>query len=149
MRYATLDAWDKGTSQPQLDTFARAARLVGYTLDELVYGRGEPAAVELSPAQIETLFGVVGATRATRLAFQKHERRGPLTPAYVTTWLAAYLSADGGKPDARIATIEAVNARGTESLRAAGGRPANVEALVRELRAKPTRERKRAGKRAR
>lgn len=49
MAYHTVDAWDRGAATPDLHHFARAAHVVGYTMDELYFGRGGMHARRLEP----------------------------------------------------------------------------------------------------
>lgn len=38
LTWGGYDAWEAGRCSPRLEHFARAAELVGYTMDELYYG---------------------------------------------------------------------------------------------------------------
>jgi transcriptional regulator with XRE-family HTH domain len=51
MSYTGYDQWEGGKTDPGLSRFADAAQLVGYSLDELYYGRAMPA-IKLDPTAL-------------------------------------------------------------------------------------------------
>lgn len=99
--YHTLDAWDTEAAMPDMLRFARAAELVGYTTDELIFGHGgmhaqrgvaEPV---LTVESIRALLGQMSATpeQAQALAEHRASTRGEFsrfTQSFVRTFINHY-----------------------------------------------------------
>lgn len=113
--YATIVRWDKGGS-PDLATLARAAQLVGYTLDELFYGHQRPTVKRiednLTVDAIIALLDELGATSDQALALARW-RQSPagmyakITRSYVTKFLEAHAAMVGTVPDDELLIIAA------------------------------------------
>lgn len=156
IRYHTLDAWDTGRSMPDLENFAIAARLVGYTADELLFGHGGMASVNasesaLSAEGVRTLLDQMRATGTQAAALAEH-RNTPagmyarFTPTYVRTFITRYaeqlkrgeahaaaMARAAADADAAQATLDAA-ALGLQpvSARAAGNLETVVKARLRD-----------------
>lgn len=135
--YGNALDWDKGIRTPELGTAARMSELVGYTLDELIYGHAGSAArraAELTLTERE-LAGVLDAVKASDELCQAwgEFRLSPagvaqrVTRTYVMSWLQAYESARGASQsmkDARATAIRAAaNARAIVDAHAAKLKP--------------------------
>jgi hypothetical protein len=112
--YSSLDNWDTGITAMSLETFARAARLVHYSLDELVHGvpagpsvpaghllgaLPPPAApageVELPMERRRALLTELGASGDERATFGAVHDVEPAayylrTDPYIRAWFGAY-----------------------------------------------------------
>lgn len=149
--YHTVNRWDAGAAVMSLEMLERAVPLLGYTMDELCFGRrgapqpsaapapvAQPAAAALTDADIRALLDLLRVDPSTRAAFGEHTaspagRYQTLTPAYVETWCAAY-AATG---DATEALQAAVNARAVTEAVKAGVRSVTSDTLRAALRGKP------------
>jgi hypothetical protein len=135
--YGNAFDWDKGTRTPELGTAARMSELLGYTLDQLIYGHAGSAgrrAAELSLNEREIL-GVLDGIKADDELCQAwgEFRLSPagvaqrVTYTYVTSWLQAYASARIAGRDtksARLVALQAAaNARATSDAHAARLKP--------------------------
>lgn len=133
--YVQCSAYDHGKSQISFPRAVRAAELVGFTLDELVYGKaGRPrlAAVESSLGEqaIADLFDVLRVDDDTAAAWATFRAStvGVMqraTRTYVVTWINTYVKHRSGKviPDARAinqARREADNERAKRDAEDAG-----------------------------
>jgi DNA-binding XRE family transcriptional regulator len=137
VRHQTVVAWDKGEAVPNLIAFQRASELVGYTMDQLVYGHaGRPAArtvePDLSREGIKALLDELGASSSQRAAVGEHVASPagmfqPFTRSYVTTFIQAYTGATerGVKHEAALAQamVAATNARAVTGAVALGAKP--------------------------
>lgn len=142
--YHTLDAWDIEAAMPDLPRFAKAAELVGYTIDELMYGHGgmhakrgvgEPA---LTTDGVRVLLDQIRATpeQAEALAEHRQSTRGTyarFTATYVRTFVHAFAFGrqHGLNPvDARIRAAEsAENAQAAADAHSRGVDPVSPEKL--------------------
>lgn len=137
VRYATVDSWDTGASMPSdLVVFARAAELVGFSTDELIYGHRAKGTLRLEPElsrdAIKELLTELDATGEQRVAFGEHAA-GPagsfqrFTRTYCSTFVSAYAAAiEGGTKHAAAiehAMVEATRARATADAVARGAKP--------------------------
>lgn len=138
VQYHTLDAWDTESRMPDLVRFAKAAQLVGVSVDELLWGHGGMSAARgpvvesaLSVDGVRALLDQLRATASQCAALAEHREsiRGQyarLTPTYVRTFVAAYAAAvERGvtHPDARLsAATEAENAQANADAHARGVR---------------------------
>jgi transcriptional regulator with XRE-family HTH domain len=142
VRYATVQGWDNETATPDLETFARAAKLVEFTLDELMYGPSRAKAsrleVELARDAIKELLVELDATDTQRVALGEHEmspagRYQRFTRTYITAFVAAYdaHTQEGRKHDDAIARamVEATRERALADAVARGIKPVSGEAL--------------------
>jgi transcriptional regulator with XRE-family HTH domain len=102
--YNTLDAWDTEARTPDLLKFDEAARLVGFTVDELLHGHGAArsggAALALSDAAIRTALDQRRATpnECRALGEFRASPRGMfarITESYLTAFLRGYAHAAG------------------------------------------------------
>lgn len=118
--YSNAFAWDKGTKTPTLPTAARMSELVGYTLDELLYGHGgsvarRAAERSLTDAEIMGLLDELKAGDELCRAWGEY-RSSPAgvaqraTRTYVTSFLQAYDSARAAKQSAKDARLVAMRA---------------------------------------
>lgn len=137
--YHTVNRWDAGAAAISLDMLIRASTLVGYTLDELCFGRGKQAReasptttatlppraaraqAALSETEIRALLDAQRVDAFTRAAFGEHTaspagRYQSFTPAYVETWCAVYAHSR----DEQEALRAAVNARAVTEAVTAG-----------------------------
>lgn len=143
--YHTVNRWDAGAAAISLDMLERASLIVGFTMDELCFGRraltsapaAPPAASEqpLTEAQIRQLFDAQRIDTATRAAFGEHAasaagRYQTFTATYVEAWCAAYAYARNEQQ----ALSAAVNARAVSEAAAAGVAPVSAEQLSAALR---------------
>ena len=141
--YHTVNRWDAGAAVMSLEMLERAATLLGYSMDELSFGRkGAPAPhiqhtdAPLSEPEIRALMDRMRADPATRAAFGEHAvspsgRYQSFTGSYVEAWCSAYAATQDSTQALQAATnaravTEAVStgvgAVSTEALRAALGR---------------------------
>lgn len=118
--YHTVNRWDAGAAAMSLDMLERATPLLGFTMDELCFGRPQPIAADnrsfaasaavdtqvaelrsarvmevLSEADIRVLFDAQRVDPEVRAAFGEHAaspagRYQSFTAAYVEAWCAAY-----------------------------------------------------------
>ena len=123
--YTTIDKWDTGVSTPTLGNLTAAAKLVDYSVEELVHGkaveRDKRLQPELDQQGILAVLLELNANGAQRAALGDHIKSDAgtfqrITRAYVTAFVTAYgeLLAQG-KPRAQAmehAIIEADRARG-------------------------------------
>jgi len=147
--YHTINRWDAGAAAMSLDMLERAAPLLGYSMDELCFGRtGAPAvsapvtAVQpiaaapaqrpepLTEAEIRALFDAQRVAPAVRAAFGEHAaspagRYQSFTADYVEAWCAAYAYSR----DELQALQAAANARAVSEAAAAGVPSVTPEAL--------------------
>jgi DNA-binding XRE family transcriptional regulator len=142
--YSAVDAIDTGKVTPKLAMLMKMAKLVGYSLDELVFGRDVPprlSGAELSDAQVRALLLDIGTGTEAADALGQHVaspsgRFMPLTRAYVSAFALAFEAARAEELDPR-ASIDAAK-------RAAINAQANAEAVAQRLhpvgRSAPTRE---------
>lgn len=156
--YHTVNRWDAGAATISLDMLERASLLVGFSMDELCFGRrgvGSPAepvtavapqrpklagprqpeAAALTEAEIRALFDTQRVDAATRAAFGQHAaspagRYQTFTSAYVEAWCSAYAYAR----DDQQALMAAVNARAVTEAAAAGVAAVSSEQLRTTLR---------------
>lgn len=149
--YHTVCRWDMGAAVMSLEMLERASKVVGYSMDELCFGRGDapeappPAPqpvqqippvrqrepeVPLSDAKVRALMDKHDVPAATRAAFGTHAvspegRYQTFTASYVEAWCAAH--AETGDPVEALRA--AVNARATGEAVAAGVAPVSAGAL--------------------
>lgn len=140
INYHALDAIDQGKAMPKLPLLAAAAKLVGYTMDELYHGRqGRPA--EGTSRAIPAVTAVTAVTASMKLAGVSGEllavQLGHVTPAFVSAFAGAYSQAidAGATQDAafRVALVFADKARAFDDamkLTAQGARPISPDALT-------------------
>jgi transcriptional regulator with XRE-family HTH domain len=95
--YNTLDAWDTEQRVPDLAKFARAAALVGYTVDELLHGHNGPrgAQAALDDSAVRALLDRLRASdeACTALAEHRTSPRGlyaRFTAGGVTAFVRTY-----------------------------------------------------------
>jgi transcriptional regulator with XRE-family HTH domain len=142
-RIATVVSWDRGDTTPHLAQFARAAELLGYSMDDLMHGRHKPAVRSAEPAlnreQILELLDHVTASTEARAAFGEHSaspsgtyqrftRRYVL--AFVSSYQAAVSAGNAHDKATELAVIEAVNARANADAAAMGARPVEPTRLA-------------------
>lgn len=153
--YGQIMEWEKGKSLPSLEVFMRAARIVGYSAEELFFGRaGNEAGVtpirkrggverRLTNDAIRTLLVEIQASGEQRAAFGVHQESAEgkwqeFTRTYVVTWIGAYAAAkNSGKDDeaAHAAALkEAVTAIGAGDAIARQAKPFDPEAFDSALR---------------
>jgi transcriptional regulator with XRE-family HTH domain len=134
--YGTIDTWDRGVAMPALKNLANAAPIVGYSVEELLHGRGGAAPGVtpirrrspehgLSMEEVQRLMEEVHATGDQAIALGKHRgsdegRFQPLTRSYCLAYIGAFAAAKAEKKDDATAANDA--------LRAAITARANVEA---------------------
>lgn len=142
-RVATVVSWDRGDTTPHLAQFARVAELLGYSMDDLMYGRNKPAMRSAEPAlnreQILELLDHAHASSEVRAALGEHSaspagtyqrctRRYVL--AFVSTYQAAVNAGNAHDKATELAVIEAVNARANADAAAMGARPVEPTRLA-------------------
>jgi transcriptional regulator with XRE-family HTH domain len=102
--YNAYEAWETGASVPKVLEFARCCELLGYTIDEILYGhkgsglkKRKPNGIEqeLSEAAIRALLSELEASSAQRAAVGEllagpHGKFQAFTRTYVSTFIAAY-----------------------------------------------------------
>jgi DNA-binding XRE family transcriptional regulator len=133
IQHNTLSLVESDRTLLSLENFAMACQLVGYSMEEIFFGRAprrrEP---HLSAEGIVVLCEELGAEAAERHAFKRFldSPEGALqrlTRAYVTAFMEAHKSAQesGATPEAalRKAIVAADNARATADALAAGVKP--------------------------
>lgn len=144
VRYNLVTYWDTGKHSMSLAHFAKAAAIVGYTMDELMHGHAGSARLRqpeqpLSADAIRALLLELRANTVQITALAEH--RGspagelqPMTRTYVTRFVSAYQTLiDAGKSPAhaqRLAMIEAVNAREAVAAADAGRKPLRAGAVA-------------------
>lgn len=134
IRGNSLDRIDTDRAMPSLDVFSVACQLVGYSMDEIYFGRN-PQRKEhrLSPDEIIALLEELNAERPERAALKAHID-GPdgalqrVTRSYVTAFVSTHEEARLKKsrpPEECLqrAMIAADNARATSDAIAAGVKP--------------------------
>lgn len=143
--YHTVNRWDAGAAVMSLEMLERAAPLLGYSMDELCFGKqGTPAprvrhtTAALAESEIRMLLDHLRADAVTRAAFGEHVaspagRYQAFTGAYVETWCGIYAATR----DETQALQGATNARASTEVVAAGLPSVSAEALRKALRGKP------------
>lgn len=153
--YHTVNRWDAGAAAISLDMLERASQLVGFSMDELCFGRRAPAASvpvtavgplrgsaprprpeALTEADIRALFDELNVDPATRAAFGEHAasaagRYQTFTASYIEAWCSAYAY---DAHDEQAALQAGVNARAVSEAAAAGAKPVSGEQLRAALR---------------
>jgi len=142
-RYQNTIEWDKETKGYDLATLARAADLVGYTIDELVHGHRPAAQRVVEPALVTDAdlidaLNTLGATPEQREALAEWRlspagKFADVTLTYVRRFCAAYSNARRKGAEHASAIVEANNsarhARVLSATVARGGRPVSTSAL--------------------
>lgn len=154
--YHTVNRWDAGAAAMSLDMLERASPLVGFTMDELCFGRVQPAAAAdkrdfaasaavetqvtelrstrvvevLSEADIRALFDAQRVDPGTRAAFGEHAA----SPAgryqsFTAAYVEAWCSAYAYSRDELQALQAAANARAVTEAVTAGVPSVTPEAL--------------------
>lgn len=128
--------WDTGKTTISLVYLIKAARVVGYSLDELVHGRSAEHMRSLSAEQIRTLLDDAGASYAQRDALSELMRTQPAEPlsaAYVRGFLRSFARAarDQVQHDAALKRAQrgARNAHETALAKAQGLQPLDYAVL--------------------
>jgi hypothetical protein len=103
---ATVDNWLIDKYLPELKTFAEIAEIVGFSMEELYYGR-----MQLSDEQLRELLTRLRATPEERIAFTEHVQRGlgrhqNITAAYVAGYFASLREDVSRLPPESAATTE-------------------------------------------
>lgn len=138
--YHTVNRWDAGAAVMSLEMLERCVPLLGYSMDELSFGRkGAPARIQhteapLSEAQIRRLLDQLDIDPVTRAAFGEHAvspagRYQTFTGAYVEGWCSTYAATS----DEVQALQAATNTRAIAEVVSAGGRTVSAEALRKAL----------------
>jgi transcriptional regulator with XRE-family HTH domain len=160
--YHTVNRWDAGAAAISLDMLERASLLVGYSMDELCFGRRGTASAVIEPvtavapmlptppptrperrakpkplteAEIRALFDAQGVDAATRAAFGEHAA----SPAgryqtFTQAYVEAWCAAYAYACDPQQALQAAVNARAVTEAVSAGVAPVSAERLSAALR---------------
>ncbi len=159
--YTAVDQWDLGKVVPRLDKLMRACELLGWSMDELCYGRSAPRSgrtePELSRDAIKALLAELRVTSEQIEALGEYERSPAgqyqrFTRSYVAAFVERYAlaRAEGLDQQASIAAakVTAANARANAEAIALGMAPPasalQLEALGAKLtpKAKPAKRRR-------
>lgn len=156
VKYNQVHYWDVGSSTMGLGYLCQASTLVGYTLDELVFGhaaKSRPTHQEaaLSQDAIRALLLAINASTEQITALGEHQespagRLQPMTRTYVVSFVSTYAAAvDSGRKHEqaiKAAMVEAVNARAAVAAVSSGRTPLPVDGSNGKRAPKVTKRRK-------
>jgi transcriptional regulator with XRE-family HTH domain len=139
LTYPAVDQLDKGAAVPKLANLMKASELVGFTLDELVYGHHPPHARRMEPEltkdAIKSLLQELRADADAIEALGEYERSGAgqyqtYTRSFVAAFVERYGLARREGMDRKLA-VDAAKV-------AAANAKANAEAVALRLKAPPS-----------